>query len=68
MRKDRRLFAGIFLLSFSVLIFEITLIRWLSVVVASKFKFFRWRRDFGRDVPIAGNTFYTGKYLFVAAV
>ena len=29
---------------------------------------FRWRRDLGRDVPIAGNTFYTGKYLFVAAV
>jgi len=38
-RKERRLFAGIFLLSFSVLIFEITLIRWLSVVVASNLAF-----------------------------
>ena len=38
MRKEH-LFAGIFLLSFSVLIFEITLIRWLSVVVPSNLAF-----------------------------
>src|SRR5918992_1425288 len=33
------LFAGVFLLSLSVLIFEITLIRWLSVVVPSNLAF-----------------------------
>ena len=38
MRKEH-LFAGIFLLSVSVLIFEITLIRWLSVVVPSNLAF-----------------------------
>jgi spermidine synthase len=38
MRREH-LFAGIFLLSLSVLLFEITLIRWLSVVVPSNLAF-----------------------------